>query len=470
MTPTQAFVLPTVSLSNNTGIDLFAEPYLDNYDEVRGRSLSTNKCTSKDSSMFSMKSSVVYHDRMECNNTMVVNEEIVDVSSALSNKTGQIKALHVSKATEQQDNTRSKCNNLKASNSNPQCVLNKEQHSIPTCGPTTQFEDDNVINIQLPYDPQAPTELELWSGNFHPISLHNSIEHIALNTKNIKNSLNFMARYITNKLVDSSKLNDLEDFNGIGEAIWNFISSVFQSNWDFLYADKQSNSFRRKIVTKFTPRVNLSPGKNNKETNKHVPANINRIPLPVLAKSQKEVNAISKYFKSNKPATDPKKSAMLYAQASKQNTSTSEVIKIKEAFPSIGAKKINQINNIVNGILKLKPHIKMTMKGPSRKHVIIPMSNDNNAKFMRDSSTHVANINRALKNAKLEVLVDFICSDPLGITVVTNKVSLQLDLLIIKHYIKNSKDINALQVDVPCIHPPIKILSQNYRYPILSTW
>jgi len=93
-----------------------------------------------------------------------------------------------------------------------------------------QFEDDNVINIQLPYDPQAPTELELWSGNFHPISLHSSIEHIASDTKNIKDFLNFMARYITDKQVDFSKLNDLEDFNSIGKAIWNFISSVYQSN------------------------------------------------------------------------------------------------------------------------------------------------------------------------------------------------------------------------------------------------
>ena len=93
----------------------------------------------------------------------------------------------------------------------------------------------------------------------------------------------------------------------------------------------------------------------------------------------------------------------------------------------------------------------MTTKGLSRKYVIIPMSNDNNAKLMRNLSTHIANINRALRNVKSEVLVDFICLDPLGITVVTNKVSLQSDFQIIKHYIKNSGDINALQVDVPCL-------------------
>ena len=77
------------------------------------------------------------------------------------------------------------------------------------------------------------------------------------------------------------------------------------------------------------------------------------------------------------------------------------------------------------------------------------MSNDNNAKFMRHSATHIANINRILRNAKLEVLVDFIHSDPLGITVVTNKVFLQSDLQMINYYVKNAKDIDASQVDAP---------------------
>ena len=86
----------------------------------------------------------------------------------------------------------------------------------------------------------------------------------------------------------------------------------------------------------------------------------------------------------------------------------------------------------------------MTMKGPSRKHVTIPMSNDNNMKFMKNSSIHVANINRALRNVKSKVLVDFIRSDSLGITAVTNKSSLQSDLQIIKQYIKNSDNINTL--------------------------
>ena len=64
-----------------------------------------------------------------------------------------------------------------------------------------------------------PTEPKLWDGNFHPISFHRSIEHIVLDSKNIRNSLNFMTRYIFNKQIDFSKLNNLEDLNSIGKAI-----------------------------------------------------------------------------------------------------------------------------------------------------------------------------------------------------------------------------------------------------------
>jgi len=120
-----------------------------------------------------------------------------------------------------------------------------------------------------------------------------------------------------------------------------------------------------------------------------------------------------------------------------------EVIKIKKTFPSMGVKEIDQINNIVKGSPKSKPCIQMTTKGLSRKQVIILMGNDNNEKFMKNSLIHVGNLNRNLRNAKSEVLVDFIHSDLLRVTVVTNKVSLPSDLLIIEKYVKNSENIDS---------------------------
>jgi len=127
-----------------------------------------------------------------------------------SYETEQEKALKISKVTNQQDTLRPLATNNEAT---PSHVLHME----------------DVINIQLPYNPQAPTEPNLWSGSFHPISLHGSVEHIALDTNNIKVSLNFIAKYIQGKQVDGKKVNELKDFDGMGDTIWNFISSVYES-------------------------------------------------------------------------------------------------------------------------------------------------------------------------------------------------------------------------------------------------
>ena len=141
------------------------------------------------------------------------------------------------------------------------------------------------------------------------------------------------------------------------------------------------------------------------------------------------------------------KNNKLYTQVSKALANTSEVLKISKAFPALNAEKINQINNIVKGVAKPKPKIQMTTKEPSRKQVITLMSKENIDSFMKNSSLHVANINQQFRNAKSEILIDYIRAESLGITIVTNKVSQQSDLMIIDHYIKNSNDVNSLQVE-----------------------
>jgi len=68
---------------------------------------------------------------------------------------------------------------------------------------------------------------------------------------------------------------------------------------------------------------------------------------------------------------------------------------------------------------------------------------------MKNSSLHVANINRNLQNAKSDILVDYLHSENSSITVITNKVAQQSDISIIDNYVKNSNNINSLQVDEP---------------------
>ena len=90
----------------------------------------------------------------------------------------------------------------------------------------------------------------------------------------------------------------------------------------------------------------------------------------------------------------------------------------------------------------------MTTKGPSRKQVIVLMSNDNKISFMKDSSTYVTNLNRNLKNIKSEIIVDFICQETSGVTIVTNKVTSALDLQTIENYVKNANHIESTVVEV----------------------
>ena len=98
---------------------------------------------------------------------------------------------------------------------------------------------------------------EIWDGSFHSISLYGLIEHIVSNAKNIKDFLKFMAKYISNKQVNSAKANELDDFKGIREVVWNFISSAYNANWNMLVTNNNFTSLRRKIMAKFIPRIQL---------------------------------------------------------------------------------------------------------------------------------------------------------------------------------------------------------------------
>jgi len=226
----QSFQLPTVFLSNHTGMDqFFAGPFPDNYDEVRGRTISPSVYVSRDLSVSSTKSSVAYHERMECNNTTIEDVYIDNVSPGLPNETTQEKAIQVSKVADTNNNavtTMQQC--IPYEHPNMTLAHGSNMTLVHGSNMTLAYDDDTVINIPLPYNPNALTELNLWDSSFHPISLHGSMEYLASDTKNIKDLLNFMAKYISNKQVNLVRSNNLNNFKGIGEALWHLISLVYQ--------------------------------------------------------------------------------------------------------------------------------------------------------------------------------------------------------------------------------------------------
>jgi len=86
-----------------------------------------------------------------------------------------------------------------------------------------------MLNIQPPYDINQAIVLDIWDGNFHSISLHRLVEYLASDAINIRESLHRIMKYILNKKVEKSKANDVNNFKGIGEAAWSFISSFYES-------------------------------------------------------------------------------------------------------------------------------------------------------------------------------------------------------------------------------------------------
>ena len=168
---------------------------------------------------------MTWNNDMDINN----NNNNKDTFPKLSYETSQEKVICLSTAAEKQADILSLKDNL-TNNSSSQCVPDKHSISTPTQGSPAQNVKSIFINILLLYNPDVLMNPEIWGSNFHPISLHGSIKHIMSDAKNIKDFLKFMAKYITNKQIDPSIANNLDDFKGIGEAVWNFISSIYDVN------------------------------------------------------------------------------------------------------------------------------------------------------------------------------------------------------------------------------------------------
>ena len=177
------------------------------------------------------------------------------------------------------------------------------------------------------------------------------------------------------------------------------------------------------------------------------PLFVSVIPSPILAKSEKGVKEILKFFKKIDKPTSNKLYAQTLLPKSKPDASSSDIaintLKIKEAFSNLPNKKINSIQKIVNGLNdKPKPRLNITMKGPSHKQVIVPMNNDLGKSFTKDFASHVTNINCAFKSIKSNVCADFIYADNRGVIISTNNVASNSDLQEIEKYIKNSLQAN----------------------------
>ena len=80
---------------------------------------------------------------------------------------------------------------------------------------TSFTPSENMVNTQLPYDINQAMMSNTWNSNFHSISLHSLMKHLVSDTKNIKESLCHITKYIFNKKIKSSKANYVNDLKDI---------------------------------------------------------------------------------------------------------------------------------------------------------------------------------------------------------------------------------------------------------------
>ena len=93
------------------------------------------------------------------------------------------------------------------------------------------------------------------------------------------------------------------------------------------------------------------------------------------------------------------------------------------------------------------------------------MNTDNTRKYIKNLSTHIININRALKSIKLNIMANFIGLDNKGIVISTNNVVSPSNLQEIERCVKNSLVVEKDQIKssrLPQSKSYLKIVSIPY--------
>jgi len=141
-------------------------------------------------------------------------------------------------------------------------------------------------------------------------------------------------------------------------------------------------------------------------------AEVSNFPSSIFSRLSKENLAKLRYI--SKSNTNKK----FYAQASKSNIE--DIIHIKDVFLNLPTKKVIEINNIINKTSLVKPKTNITTKRPSRKQIIILMSKNNAEDISNHANYHIININRCLKEARSNIVANFIHLENYGVIITTS--------------------------------------------------
>ena len=268
-----------------------------------------------------------------------------------------------------------------------------------------RIESNDSGPLVLNYSNNQPMIPSSWNRAHCALSVFGMDETSEIDTKNMTQSISRIINYITNNLAYKKGL--AKDFTQVIKAFWSLILAIYSSRWDILPI-KDSKTFCNLVGKRILNSYIKCELLNQSEVEKLLPSmptiamNSN---IPAAPPSSKTTGPIEK--KVLKPMTMKK----TYAQASKSNTSSNieDVLWVKEVFPALSADKVGKMLKAKNsGIDNKKPKINMMTRELSRREVIISMTKVNTKLIVNSAYIHISNINNCLKNAKSDIIADFI--------------------------------------------------------------
>ena len=123
--------------------------------------------------------------------------------------------------------------------------------------------------------------------------------------------------------------------------------------------------------------------------------------------------------------------------------------KSKKHFSTLLADEVPKAKN--SGERQKKPKINMITKGLSRKQIIIPIAKSNAKLIINSANQQITNINKSLKEFKLDITADFIYIINDRVIITTDKLANASNLKIIEKCIKNVKEIKSDAIESSCL-------------------
>lgn len=101
-----------------------------------------------------------------------------------------------------------------------------------------------VWNV-IPYQADQPVNPNLWDSNFCPISLFSVDNYLEEDTKNVTCSVLRMVMFIKQCPLKNRIAKDILQIVEFGFTVWEFLSVIYESDWDKLTANNNNKSFRQ---------------------------------------------------------------------------------------------------------------------------------------------------------------------------------------------------------------------------------